>query len=27
VSAEASHPTTLTTRIRHLFQIPHSTWS
>jgi len=27
VSGEASHPTTLTTRIRHLFQIPHSTWS
>ncbi len=27
VSAEGSHPTTLTTRIRHLFQIPHSTWS
>lgn len=26
VSAEASHPTTLTTRIRHLFQIPHNTW-
>ncbi|MBB3592017.1 small-conductance mechanosensitive channel/CRP-like cAMP-binding protein [Rhizobium sp. BK529] len=27
VSAEASHPTTLTTRIRHLFQIPHNNWS
>ncbi len=26
VSAEGSHPTTLTTRIRHLFQIPHGTW-
>ncbi len=26
VSAEASHPTTLSTRIRHLFQIPHSSW-
>lgn len=27
VPEEASHPTTLTTRIRHLFQIPYSTWS
>jgi small-conductance mechanosensitive channel/CRP-like cAMP-binding protein len=27
VSEEGSHPTTLTTRIRHLFQLPYGSWS